>query len=87
MGDIECSEPAERCCASNDCRERVNHIRCRPRRNRGNQYYLDRGPSGAENTLCGAKPTCRDAGWGDTRWESRLNAVECDDCREIRART
>lgn len=60
------------------------HIRQRPRRNRGNQWYLDRGPNGAEKTLCGAPATITDATWAETRWAKNRAYVTCTACIDIR---
>lgn len=62
------------------------HIRQRIARKRGNGFYrVQYGP--AENgsrTLCGAQPTDRDLGWGETRFAKYLAYVSCDSCKELR---
>lgn len=62
----------------------VRHIRCRPRPARGNQFYRDRGPSGAEKTLCGDPNTIWDVSWAETRHAKHRAIVNCGPCVEER---
>jgi hypothetical protein len=66
--------------------ERPVHIRQRIARKRGNSFYRVQYSS-AENgsrTLCGAVPTDRDMGWGETRYAKNLAYVTCDECKRLR---
>jgi hypothetical protein len=60
------------------------HIRCRPRRRRGNTFYKVSGPNGTEKTLCGAPATDQDSSWAETRWASNRAYVTCTSCPDLR---
>lgn len=60
------------------------HIRCRPRPQRGNQFYRDRSASGSEKTLCGDPATTNDMSWSETRWARNRAFVTCSSCIDLR---
>lgn len=64
----------------------ATHIRQRVARKRGNGFYRVQHSS-SENgsrTLCGARPTDRDLGWGECRFAKYLAFVTCDECKRLR---
>ena len=63
----------------------VSHVRERPPRRGGSQYYRASAPE--QHTLCGAPVTDRDLALSDVlrarKPTKNLGAVQCLDCRQI----
>ena len=59
------------------------HIRQRGRQKRTNQWYKDRDPTGAENTMCGARPTAYDVRWYE-KAVPFMDKTPCPKCLHLR---